>query len=36
MLTMIKLFFFNTPNPELKRIQEEILDLRASFRNQLI
>jgi hypothetical protein len=35
MLAIIKLFFFSSPDPEVKRISERNLDLRASLHNQL-
>jgi hypothetical protein len=35
MLAMIKLFFFNRPDLEVKRIHDEILDRRADLKNRL-
>lgn len=35
MLAIIKLFFLNSPDPEAKRISDEILDRRASFHTHL-
>jgi hypothetical protein len=36
MLAIIKLFFFSSPDPEVKRISERNLDLRARLHNHLV
>jgi hypothetical protein len=35
MLAIIKLFFFNSQDSEVKRINDEILDRRANLKNRL-